>query len=354
MSHAPQADPGAEPVVQEFLQHLKATATFGIRSTTIPKIERLIVSRTSIRSFFEKDSSRAPRLLKAVLGESAAGVRASDIWKDHTLFFAILLRVGKGAYIKYCLKHRLQLSDTNLPFHTRPTNFPVSTNAAGKDFFEAFVKEQWHFCPYRFAGNEDERVEAERILPIMSCDQIGFGGSAIAYRIKIDPAYDGLRGNGAEDETEVRIRNLYLHLCKRNLADYNQAMVTRIPKEYVLKTYHTKDAQSYYNSEIDAFRRLQDSDTSCDNIIGYYGSFVKGDTYNVLLEYADGNGAKGENGAEGHTLEHYFQSIEPPTSGPDILMFWTRLFEVIQGLRCIHVSETGDIGSADSPPIFQG
>ena len=131
-------------------------------------------------------------------------------------------------------------------------------------------------------------------------------------------------------------------------------MVTRVPKEYVLKTYHTTDAQSYYYSEIDAFRRLQDSDTPCDNIIGYHGSFIKGDTYNVLLEYADGNGAKDENGADGHTLEHYFQSINPPTSGPDILMFWTRLFDVIQGLRCIHVSGAGDIESADGPPIFQG
>ena len=205
MSYAPQPDPGAEPVIQEFLQHLKATATHGIRSTTTPEIEKLIVSRTSIRSFFENDSSRAPRLLKAVLGDSTAGVSASDIWKNHTIFFTILLRIGRGEYIKYCLKHRLQLSDPRLPFDTRPTNFPVSTNGEDEDFFETFVKHQWDFCPYRFAGDTDDKVEPERILPITSCDQIGLGGSAIAYRIQIDPAYDGLRCDGAEDESQVRI-----------------------------------------------------------------------------------------------------------------------------------------------------
>jgi hypothetical protein len=205
MSHAPQPDPGAEPVIQEFLQHLKAIATYGIRSTTTAETEKLIVSRTSIRSFFERDLSRAPRLLKAVLGDSTGGVRASDIWRDHTVFFTILLRIGRGEYIKYCLKHRLQLSDHKLPFDTRPQNFPVSTNGGDEDFFEAFVRYQWDFCPYHFAGDTDDIVEPERILPIISCDQIGSGGSAIAYRIKIDPAYDGLRRNGAEDETQVRI-----------------------------------------------------------------------------------------------------------------------------------------------------
>jgi serine/threonine protein kinase len=56
-----------------------------------------------------------------------------------------------------------------------------------------------------------------------------------------------------------------------------------------------------------------------------YGSYIHGDNYNIILEYAD----KG-------TLEEYFRRESPPSRGGDIIKFWEGLFQLIKGLKAIH------------------
>lgn len=103
-----------------------------------------------------------------------------------------------------------------------------------------------------------------------------------------------------------------------------------------MKTYFTSEAESYYNTEVAAFRHLGLN----SSIIRFHGSFTRGDSYNVLLEYAD----KG-------TLGDYFKNESPPSEGEEIIKFWETMFELIDALRRIH--EVGSDAS-EGPRVFQG
>jgi hypothetical protein len=75
-------------------------------------------------------------------------------------------------------------------------------------------------------------------------------------------------------------------------------------------------------------------------MINFFGSFVHGSYYNLLLEYADqGN------------LEEYFHGVRAPSKVEDITSFWTELFRLIESLVGIHNVQIDDVGD---PQIFQG
>jgi len=89
----------------------------------------------------------------------------------------------------------------------------------------------------------------------------------------------------------------------------------------VLKSYSVKDGASQYKEEVNGFRSVKQE----ENIRRFYGSYIYGDHYNLLLEYPD----KG-------TLEEYFQQETPPSRGQDIIKFWEGLFQLIKALKTIH------------------
>ena len=99
----------------------------------------------------------------------------------------------------------------------------------------------------------------------------------------------------------------------------------------MLKTYNTKDANIYYENEVDAFKKLATKDRTDRSLIQFLGSYQQGDTYNILLEFADLG-----------TLEDYFQKFNPPSLGEDIVLFWERLFNVVKALLRIHAIERPD------------
>jgi serine/threonine protein kinase len=107
----------------------------------------------------------------------------------------------------------------------------------------------------------------------------------------------------------------------------------------VLKTYITAAAATSYAREVEAFRRLQQQggDTG---IIGFHGSFTRGDSCHVLLEYAD----KG-------TLEDYFEKETPPVDPEEIINFWEALFKILDALSRIHQINPDRAGG---PHIFHG
>jgi serine/threonine protein kinase len=88
---------------------------------------------------------------------------------------------------------------------------------------------------------------------------------------------------------------------------------------------------------VEAFRRLQQYGHT-SGIIGFHGSFTRGDTHNVLLEFAD----KG-------TLEDYFRTQIPPVDPEDIINFWQALFKILDALRHIH-----QLDGTGGPLIFHG
>ncbi|KAG4434108.1 hypothetical protein IFR05_010417 [Cadophora sp. M221] len=105
---------------------------------------------------------------------------------------------------------------------------------------------------------------------------------------------------------------------------------------FVLKEYSTADAQKYYDNETSAFDQIEKH----PYIIGYFGSFTRNGSFNVILEYAD----KG-------TLKEYFEKQLPPTSGEEIIRFWEGLFQLIDALWKIH-TVNGD--TIEGPQIFRG
>jgi serine/threonine protein kinase len=90
---------------------------------------------------------------------------------------------------------------------------------------------------------------------------------------------------------------------------------------FLLKRYPTKDGEHRYNKKINGFRSVRQA----ESIIKFYGSYIHGENYNILLEFAD----KG-------SLEEYFRRESPPSRGGDIINFWEGLFQLIKGLKAIH------------------
>ena len=60
-------------------------------------------------------------------------------------------------------------------------------------------------------------------------------------------------------------------------------------------------------------------------IIGFYGSFEKAGSFNIILEYADLG-----------TLDDYMEKLDPPSSTHDIVTFYDSFSAVIAGIVRIH------------------
>ncbi len=105
----------------------------------------------------------------------------------------------------------------------------------------------------------------------------------------------------------------------------------------MLKKCKNEEARKYYDNEVAAFLKLRPT----PNIIDFYGSYIHGDTFNVLLEYAD----KGD-------LEGYFRCEAEPRDGQDIINFWQGLFMLGQALADIHEVEPQN--STNGFAIFEG
>ena len=82
-----------------------------------------------------------------------------------------------------------------------------------------------------------------------------------------------------------------------------------------------KAGESQYKDEVNGFRSVKQE----ESIRSFYGSYVQGEYFHILLQFPD----KG-------TVEDYFQNEAPPSRGPDIIKFWEGLFQLIKGLKTIH------------------
>lgn len=92
-----------------------------------------------------------------------------------------------------------------------------------------------------------------------------------------------------------------------------------------MKTYREAEAEENYKVERDAYMRLRWSGDPIDHVLAYYGGFVHGNTYNIILEYADQG-----------TLEDYMSNIGPPSTIEELVLLWDRLLHVTTGIMAIH------------------
>lgn len=90
---------------------------------------------------------------------------------------------------------------------------------------------------------------------------------------------------------------------------------------FILKSYSTRENERHYTQEVNGFRAVKNT----ESIVKFYGSYIHGNDFNILLEYAD----KG-------CLEDYFKNETPPSRGVDIIKFWESLFQLVKGLKSIH------------------
>ena len=78
-----------------------------------------------------------------------------------------------------------------------------------------------------------------------------------------------------------------------------------------------------FDAELEALAAL--SRRPSQHIIQCMGSYVQGNNYNLILEYANRG-----------SLKEYLQSSSPPCSAPNLLCFWKSMVGVLEALHQIH------------------
>lgn len=304
-------------MVEQYAQHTDALQAFhtwrksseallpGIGGPGI-ETERKFVPRSNLEKYFERPR-RLENLLDALLNSDERPAVDANYVREHYLqSFATLLCIGEGRFIHHFQQYK-SLRDEKMPYRNRPDDFPFIT----PDKFEEFKKEQWQFCAPKLEYRMSDRFKEEDILPITRKEKIGEGGSAIIYKIVVEEGYNLLRPPG--------------HVLPKRRHHYKNT--------FVLKTYRTAEAEENYKVERDAYMKLRLTGNPSSHIIAYYGGFIHGDSYNIILEYADQG-----------TLENFMRKTKPPLLPEDIILFWDRFLGITHGILTIH----GHIGSDSS------
>lgn len=233
-------------------------------------------------------------LVKAIYEVYQLSLNAKEIvCNTYSKVFCILIRIGQIQFLPSFLEQD-DLNDKHLPFEPsqRPNSFPI--DPSNEDFFDKFCAEQWKFCPPRMTLSYNRRTfDDNRILPFISKTLIARGATAEIYKVEI-----------------------YVY--------YNDFSETIFPA-FALKTYRGKDAETAWENEIKAFKKLQNRSPK---VIGFYTAFKQGNEYNALLEYADRG-----------SLEDFMKSTEPPATMKDVLGLWKEILELLRGLKDLHQGE---------------
>ncbi|TQS36500.1 hypothetical protein Golomagni_03046 [Golovinomyces magnicellulatus] len=254
----------------------------------------------AVKTYFTARDSKKMRNLENLLSEVFAmefpPTNADLMLRDHTAIFCILLRIGRGKYIKYFTGHE-ELSDKRLPFDLAhpPRSFP---NVKGDStFLREFCDVQRSYCvPMLDAHMLHRHFGDQQLLPITLKKRLPTRGLARAHIIEIYGPY-----NKIIRESE-KIKKPYSNI-------------------FVLRSYPTPEGLPLYARNINAFRSIR----NVDGIIKFYGSFQHRQESHILLEYAD----KG-------TLSEFFRTEAPPNRAADIVNFWANLLKLLKGLKTIH------------------
>ena len=128
-------------------------------------------------------------LLKSIFPNQTDVTIDADLIRQHyPRTLAILMLLWKGPLIQHFVQYR-SLNDDHLPYHSRPEDFPFSSDP---NFFERFSNEQWQFCAIDLEYNMHVRLHKEEILPIIRKEEIGHGGNAMIFRVDIHEEYNSL------------------------------------------------------------------------------------------------------------------------------------------------------------------
>ena len=178
-----------DPVIQDFHTWRERAGQIGIANDGSQRVERTFVPYTCIDAYLNSDG-RLESLIRAIFPDVDPGKLpdAETIRESHLKVFCILLSIAKGRYITHFIEN--WLTDSKLPHQDRPKFFPVDSRDA--KFWESFYDRQWEFSVTKFAYNTGLHFDARWILPIIEMEEMGGGGSAVIYKIKLHEDYDSL------------------------------------------------------------------------------------------------------------------------------------------------------------------
>lgn len=186
MSCQEMSDNSLDKYHQEFFRWvgINEIEAFSLHSDST---ERYFVSHKSLEEYFG-DRYRTQRIIGAVCGHWLH-VDFDDFLEKWICVFAILLYIGKERAIQIFLENNI--CDSQHPLEQKPSGFPLAP--ADEDFWPKYREYQWLFLPLEFKkGYFHQRIPSDRVLPIIEKEEIGRGGSAKIYAIKIHPDYDKL------------------------------------------------------------------------------------------------------------------------------------------------------------------
>ncbi|CAG8952521.1 hypothetical protein HYFRA_00009625 [Hymenoscyphus fraxineus] len=251
---------------------------------------------SAVTSHLEEDG-RLEDILDALF-QPDGGPEADILLPNYVAIFCILIEIGKGTAIEHFV--RQGLNDKHLPFDPQhaPADFPPDTSDG--TFYQRFCEMQWRFCVPDFERGVERVFHNRSLLPIVKKRAVAEGGSAKLFEIEVHSSYNKLRPESCAKDDPI--------------ADV-----------FAVKTYYTPDAERYYKTEVEAFRKLKRSQPHNPHLISFFGSYIHSGTYNIILEFADQG-----------SLEQYFQTIDPPSKIEDISKLWASLFGIIKGIDSIH------------------
>lgn len=114
------------------------------------------------------DESRVKHVLERLFPEGYDAQLPREALANYVRVFSILLDIGKGRFISYLVRHA-SLSDENLPFDSRPPDFPLSTDL---NMLSNFLDRQWIFCAHFFDFDCNVILSANCILPITEKERV--------------------------------------------------------------------------------------------------------------------------------------------------------------------------------------
>ena len=149
------------------------------------------IPRSNLEEYFNQPHQLENLLDAVLISQQRPAVDPNYVRTHYLQSFATLLCIGQGFMIHHFQQYQ-SLSDLKLPHRTRPDDFPYTS----PDKFNEFKDAQWQFCVPNLEYNMGVRFKEEDILPIISKEEIGHGGSAVIYKIVVDDNYNSLRPHG--------------------------------------------------------------------------------------------------------------------------------------------------------------
>ncbi|KAH7378713.1 kinase-like domain-containing protein [Pyrenochaeta sp. MPI-SDFR-AT-0127] len=206
--------------------------------------------------------------------------------------FSILMFIDQPQYLQlFC---RRGINDDHLPISEQ---WPYGTDERDnlQLALRSVYKNQWTFCPLELGQNimYKRKLDTPQILPFAWARNLNTGGIAKCYKVEIHHSHSA---SALQEPRQERV--------------------------FVLKTF-THATRQHFDAEVNTLAAM--SRMRSQHIVQCFGSYIQGNNYNLILEYANRG-----------SLEAYLHSSGPPCSALDLQRFWANAMSLLQGLRQIH------------------